>query len=136
MQKYVCVLGLDDDGDLKGNDSVLFLPYVLRRSVSEGPQVVSNRALCFLKPSGGNKAVVQGNGKVAADAAWSNGYTCRACTLLSERQDTLRAHGAASRVYSRDRSQKRKSHSLVEVVGRVHISSYKPQASASAFFLS
>ncbi|CAK6446432.1 unnamed protein product [Pipistrellus nathusii] len=55
---------------------------------------------------GGNKAVVQGNGKVAADAAWSNGYTCRACTLLSERQDTLRAHGAASRVYSRDRSQK------------------------------
>ncbi|XP_014390745.1 PREDICTED: SUN domain-containing protein 1 isoform X6 [Myotis brandtii] len=56
---------------------------------------------------GGNKAVVQGNGKVAADAAWSNGYTCRACTLLSERQDTLPAHGASSRVYSRDRSQKR-----------------------------
>ncbi|XP_059555460.1 SUN domain-containing protein 1 isoform X9 [Myotis daubentonii] len=56
---------------------------------------------------GGNKAVVQGNGKVAADAAWSNGYTCRACTLLSERQDTLPTHGASSRVYSRDRSQKR-----------------------------
>ncbi|XP_036288489.1 SUN domain-containing protein 1 isoform X7 [Pipistrellus kuhlii] len=56
---------------------------------------------------GGNKAVVQGNGKVAADAAWSNGYTCRACTLLSEHQDTLPAHGASSRVYSRDRSQKR-----------------------------
>ncbi|XP_070270327.1 SUN domain-containing protein 1 isoform X4 [Myotis yumanensis] len=56
---------------------------------------------------GGNKAVVQGNGKVAADAAWSNGYTCRACTLLSERQDTLPAHGTSSRVYSRDRSQKR-----------------------------
>ncbi|XP_045435713.1 SUN domain-containing protein 1 isoform X13 [Pipistrellus kuhlii] len=58
---------------------------------------------------GGNKAVVQGNGKVAADAAWSNGYTCRACTLLSEHQDTLPAHGASSRVYSRDRSQKRKA---------------------------
>ncbi|XP_014390742.1 PREDICTED: SUN domain-containing protein 1 isoform X4 [Myotis brandtii] len=58
---------------------------------------------------GGNKAVVQGNGKVAADAAWSNGYTCRACTLLSERQDTLPAHGASSRVYSRDRSQKPRS---------------------------
>ncbi|XP_036171343.1 SUN domain-containing protein 1 isoform X11 [Myotis myotis] len=56
---------------------------------------------------GGSKAVVQGNGKVAADAAWSNGYTCRACTLLSERQDTLPTHGAPSRVYSRDRSQKR-----------------------------
>ncbi|XP_027987739.2 SUN domain-containing protein 1 isoform X4 [Eptesicus fuscus] len=56
---------------------------------------------------GGNKAVVQGNGKVAADAAWSNGYTCRACTLLSERQDTLPAHGTSSRVYSRDRNQKR-----------------------------
>lgn len=55
---------------------------------------------------GGNKAVVQGNGKVAADAAWSNGYTCRACTLLSERQDTLPTPGASSRVYSRDRSQK------------------------------
>ncbi|XP_036288492.1 SUN domain-containing protein 1 isoform X10 [Pipistrellus kuhlii] len=58
---------------------------------------------------GGNKAVVQGNGKVAADAAWSNGYTCRACTLLSEHQDTLPAHGASSRVYSRDRSQKPRS---------------------------
>lgn len=56
---------------------------------------------------GGSKAVVQGNGKVAADAAWNNGYTCRACTLLSERQDTLPAHSASSRVYSRDRSQKR-----------------------------
>ncbi|XP_014304936.1 SUN domain-containing protein 1 isoform X10 [Myotis lucifugus] len=62
---------------------------------------------------GGNKAVVQGNGKVAADAAWSNGYTCRACTLLSERQDTLPAHGASSRVYSRDRSQKRTAASAV-----------------------
>ncbi|XP_008154244.2 SUN domain-containing protein 1 isoform X6 [Eptesicus fuscus] len=62
---------------------------------------------------GGNKAVVQGNGKVAADAAWSNGYTCRACTLLSERQDTLPAHGTSSRVYSRDRNQKRKAASGV-----------------------
>lgn len=69
--------GLDDDGDLKG----------------------------------GNKAAVQGNGNMAADASWSNGYTCRACSLLSERQDTVPGHatalGATSRVYSRDRSQKR-----------------------------
>ncbi|XP_066129669.1 SUN domain-containing protein 1 isoform X3 [Saccopteryx bilineata] len=68
--------GLDDDGDLKG----------------------------------GNKAVIQGNGDVATDAAWSNGYTCRACSLLSEHQDVLSSHTAthttASRVYSRDRSQK------------------------------
>ncbi|XP_066198180.1 SUN domain-containing protein 1 isoform X3 [Saccopteryx leptura] len=68
--------GLDDDGDLKG----------------------------------GNKAVIQGNGVVATDAAWSNGYTCRACSLLSEHQEVLSSHTAthttASRVYSRDRSQK------------------------------
>ncbi|XP_036137861.1 SUN domain-containing protein 1 isoform X5 [Molossus molossus] len=69
--------GLDDDGDLKG----------------------------------GNKAVSQGNGDLAADAAQSNGYTCRACSLLSERDATLpglpASHRATSRVYSRDRSQKR-----------------------------
>nr|KAF6482289.1 Sad1 and UNC84 domain containing 1 [Molossus molossus] len=71
--------GLDDDGDLKG----------------------------------GNKAVSQGNGDLAADAAQSNGYTCRACSLLSERDATLpglpASHRATSRVYSRDRSQKRRS---------------------------
>lgn len=53
---------------------------------------------------------------MAADASWSNGYTCRACSLLSERQDTVPGHatalGATSRVYSRDRSQKRKFHSF------------------------
>ncbi|KAM7142105.1 SUN domain-containing protein 1 isoform 2-T6 [Molossus nigricans] len=69
--------GLDDDGDLKG----------------------------------GNKAVSQGNGDLAADAAQSNGYTCRACSLLSEREATLpglpTSHHTTSRVYSRDRSQKR-----------------------------
>ncbi|KAM7142109.1 SUN domain-containing protein 1 isoform 6-T10 [Molossus nigricans] len=71
--------GLDDDGDLKG----------------------------------GNKAVSQGNGDLAADAAQSNGYTCRACSLLSEREATLpglpTSHHTTSRVYSRDRSQKRKA---------------------------
>ncbi|XP_057605612.1 SUN domain-containing protein 1 isoform X4 [Hippopotamus amphibius kiboko] len=68
--------GLDDDGDLKG----------------------------------GNKAALQGNGDVAAEAAGSNGYTCSDCSLLSERKGALTAHstahGLASRVYSRDRSQK------------------------------
>ncbi|XP_074170155.1 SUN domain-containing protein 1 isoform X5 [Rhinolophus sinicus] len=69
--------GLDDDGDLKG----------------------------------GSKAVIQGNGDMAAEAAKSNGYTCSSCSLLSERKDALTAvpasHGTVSRIYSRDRSQKR-----------------------------
>uniref|UniRef100_A0A8C2PKR1 SUN domain-containing protein n=1 Tax=Capra hircus TaxID=9925 RepID=A0A8C2PKR1_CAPHI len=74
--------GLDDDGDLKG----------------------------------GNKVAIQGNGEVAAgaaEAAGSNGYTCGDCSLLSERKGVLTtssaAHGPASRIYSRDRSQKRRA---------------------------
>ncbi|KAM9725899.1 SUN domain-containing protein 1 isoform 1-T1 [Dama dama] len=74
--------GLDDDGDLKG----------------------------------GNKAAIQGNGEVTAgatEAAGSNGYTCSDCSLLSERRSMLTAcsaaRGPASRVYSRDRSQKRRA---------------------------
>ncbi|XP_032460279.1 SUN domain-containing protein 1 isoform X7 [Phocoena sinus] len=71
--------GLDDDGELKG----------------------------------GNKAAIQGNGDVApgaVEAAGSNGYTCSDCSLLSERKGALTAYsaarGPASRIYSRDRSQK------------------------------
>ncbi|XP_012584643.1 PREDICTED: SUN domain-containing protein 1 isoform X4 [Condylura cristata] len=74
--------GLDDDGDLKG----------------------------------GNKAVNQGNGDLASGAAAtkSNGYTCSDCSMLSERRDTLTVHATphaplASRIYSRDRTQKRKA---------------------------
>lgn len=48
----------------------------------------------------------------AAEATGHNGYTCSSCRLLSERRDTLTAqptaHTLASRVYSRDRMQKRK----------------------------
>lgn len=71
--------GLDDDGDLKG----------------------------------GSKVVSHGNGDLTKGVtpAPSNGYTCRDCSLLSERRDTLTARsstlGPISRVYSRDRSQKR-----------------------------
>ncbi|XP_044792026.1 SUN domain-containing protein 1 isoform X8 [Bubalus bubalis] len=69
--------GLDDDGDLKG----------------------------------GIKAAIQGNGEVAAEAAGSNGYTCSECSLLAARKGALTAcsaaHGPASRIYSRDRHQKR-----------------------------
>ncbi|XP_070219258.1 SUN domain-containing protein 1 isoform X2 [Bos mutus] len=71
--------GLDDDGDLKG----------------------------------GNKAAIQGNGEVAAEAAGSNGYTCSECSLLAERKGALTAcsaaHGPVSRIYSRDRHQKRRA---------------------------
>nr|KAF6449051.1 Sad1 and UNC84 domain containing 1 [Rousettus aegyptiacus] len=70
--------GLDDDGDLKG----------------------------------GSKAVTQGNGDVAAEAARSNGYTCSDCSLLAERRSALTAgaasQGTVSRIYSRDRNQRRR----------------------------
>ncbi|XP_059753990.1 SUN domain-containing protein 1 isoform X11 [Balaenoptera ricei] len=69
---------------------------------------------------GGSKAAIQGNGDVAAgavEAAGSNGYTCSDCSLLSERKGALTAYsaarGPASRIYSRDRSQKRKAASEV-----------------------
>uniref|UniRef100_A0A8C9I4Z4 Sad1 and UNC84 domain containing 1 n=1 Tax=Piliocolobus tephrosceles TaxID=591936 RepID=A0A8C9I4Z4_9PRIM len=76
--------GLDDDGDLKG----------------------------------GNKAAIQGNGDLGAAAATAhNGFSCSNCSMLSERKDVLTAHPAApapvSRIYSRDRNQKRKAASGV-----------------------
>ncbi|XP_060141340.1 SUN domain-containing protein 1 isoform X7 [Globicephala melas] len=84
--------GLDDDGELKG----------------------------------GNKAAIQGNGDVAAgavEAAGSNGYTCNDCSLLSERKGALTAYsaarGPASRIYSRDRSQKRD-----DCKGRKHLETH------------
>nr|XP_036864760.1 SUN domain-containing protein 1 isoform X3 [Manis javanica] len=59
---------------------------------------------------GGNKAVIQENGDLAAGAARSNGYTCSECSALSAHKDMLTAcstsQGTWSRVYSRDRSQK------------------------------
>uniref|UniRef100_A0A2K6S1N0 Sad1 and UNC84 domain containing 1 n=1 Tax=Saimiri boliviensis boliviensis TaxID=39432 RepID=A0A2K6S1N0_SAIBB len=64
---------------------------------------------------GGNKAAIQGNGDLAAATA-RNGYTCNECSMLSERKDALTARpvarGPLSRVYFRDRNQKRKSHSF------------------------
>ncbi|XP_014439428.1 SUN domain-containing protein 1 isoform X2 [Tupaia chinensis] len=63
---------------------------------------------------GGSKADTQGNGDLGAEATEAtahNGYTCRDCIMLSERKDVLTAHSTShaplSRVYSRDRSQKR-----------------------------
>ncbi|XP_053132193.1 SUN domain-containing protein 1 isoform X3 [Hemicordylus capensis] len=78
--------GLDDDGDLK---------------------------------AGGDTTAMQANGDIAtaeSQAALSNGYTCHDCSMLSERKEVLTAHSAprmpASRIYSRDRSQKHKARGL------------------------
>ncbi|XP_054991890.1 SUN domain-containing protein 1 isoform X2 [Sorex araneus] len=79
--------GLDDDGDVRGE---------LRGGVGGGP-------------------AQQGNGDVIAQAAAasSNGYTCRDCRLLGEHREALSTlalrprPGLTSRIYSRDRSQKR-----------------------------
>lgn len=63
-------------------------------------------------PAGGAKAFTQGNGDTGAGVARSNGYTCRACSQLSAHQHTSAhalTHGLASRVYSRDHTQKRES---------------------------
>ncbi|KAM3826518.1 SUN domain-containing protein 1 isoform 7-T9 [Vipera latastei] len=78
--------GLDDDGDLKGGDTTS----------------------------------IQANGDIAAlenQTELSNGYTCNDCSMLSERKEALTAYSSScmptSRVYSRDRSQKYKSRSLL-----------------------
>nr|XP_008017102.2 SUN domain-containing protein 1 isoform X8 [Chlorocebus sabaeus] len=92
--------GLDDDGDLKG----------------------------------GNKAALQGNGDLGAAAATThNGFSCSNCSVLSERKDVLTAHPAApgpvSRVYSRDRNQKRddcKGKRHLDVYTAVHLQSPRP----------
>ncbi|XP_036913868.1 SUN domain-containing protein 1 isoform X3 [Sturnira hondurensis] len=59
---------------------------------------------------GGTKVFTQGNGDSGASVARSNGYTCRACSQLSARQDApvhAPPHSLASWVYSRDHAQKR-----------------------------
>nr|XP_028701278.1 SUN domain-containing protein 1 isoform X18 [Macaca mulatta] len=92
--------GLDDDGDLKG----------------------------------GNKAAIQGNGDLGAAAATAhNGFSCSNCSMLSERKDVLTAHPAApgpvSRVYSRDRNQKRddcKGKRHLDAYTAVHLQSPRP----------
>ncbi|XP_036913869.1 SUN domain-containing protein 1 isoform X4 [Sturnira hondurensis] len=61
---------------------------------------------------GGTKVFTQGNGDSGASVARSNGYTCRACSQLSARQDApvhAPPHSLASWVYSRDHAQKPRS---------------------------
>ncbi|XP_054549541.1 SUN domain-containing protein 1 isoform X6 [Talpa occidentalis] len=100
--------GLDDDGDIKG----------------------------------GNKAANQGNGDLAAGAAAtkSNGYTCSDCSMLSERRDMLTVHSTphaplASRIYSRDRTQKRddcKGQKHLETHTAIYLQSSQPKLGAGA----
>lgn len=83
--------------------------------------LVCGVAECCLSPGslggGGGGPAQQGNGDVSVQTstASSNGYTCRDCRLLGEHRDalsTLSLHprpGPTSRIYSRDRSQKRES---------------------------
>uniref|UniRef100_A0A8C3QZF0 Sad1 and UNC84 domain containing 1 n=1 Tax=Cyanoderma ruficeps TaxID=181631 RepID=A0A8C3QZF0_9PASS len=63
-------------------------------------------------PKGGDPALLQGNGGVAAGELQPalNGYTCSDCSMLSERKEVLTAyspsHVPSSRIYTRDRGQK------------------------------
>ncbi|XP_032929819.1 SUN domain-containing protein 1 isoform X3 [Catharus ustulatus] len=67
-------------------------------------------------PKGSDTTLLQGNGGIAAAAELQptlNGYTCSDCSMLSERKEVLTAyspsHVPSSRIYTRDRSQKRAS---------------------------
>ncbi|XP_047635327.1 SUN domain-containing protein 1 isoform X11 [Phacochoerus africanus] len=68
---------------------------------------------------GGTRAALQGNG----DAAGSNGYTCSDCSLLSSRGAALTAHstslGPTSRIYSRDRNQRRGASRFADRIWRL-----------------
>ncbi|XP_037587186.1 SUN domain-containing protein 1 isoform X15 [Cebus imitator] len=87
---------------------------------------------------GGHKAAIQGNGDLAA-AATHNGYTCSKCSMLSERKDALTARPVArsplSRVYSRDRNQKRddcKGKTHLDAHTAAHPQSPRPSGQAGA----
>ncbi|XP_075293035.1 SUN domain-containing protein 1-like [Opisthocomus hoazin] len=66
-------------------------------------------------PKGSDTTLMQGNGdtETAENSTVVNGYTCRDCSMLSERKEVLTAYSPSrvpsSRIYSRDRSQKHAS---------------------------
>ncbi|XP_063790595.1 SUN domain-containing protein 1 isoform X6 [Pseudophryne corroboree] len=74
-------------------------------------------------PKAGDTTVIQSNGDVLTAETQTtliNGYTCNDCSMLSERSNVLTAlsasrvldlstHSTATKIYSRDRSQKHKS---------------------------
>uniref|UniRef100_A0A8C3VE41 Sad1 and UNC84 domain containing 1 n=1 Tax=Catharus ustulatus TaxID=91951 RepID=A0A8C3VE41_CATUS len=77
-------------------------------------------------PKGSDTTLLQGNGGIAAAAELQptlNGYTCSDCSMLSERKEVLTAyspsHVPSSRIYTRDRSQKRD-----DCKGKKHLEKY------------
>lgn len=83
--------------------------------------------LCSVFP-GSDTTLLQGNGGIAAAAELQptlNGYTCSDCSMLSERKEVLTAyspsHVPSSRIYTRDRSQKRAASKLLSLVLHVYI---------------
>uniref|UniRef100_A0A8C3KH64 Sad1 and UNC84 domain containing 1 n=1 Tax=Calidris pygmaea TaxID=425635 RepID=A0A8C3KH64_9CHAR len=108
--------GLDDEGDLKGNYTFLFLPYTFCLVVTTSGSRCQC-CVCFTPGSlGSDVTLTQGNGDLAAaetQTTMINGYTCSDCSMLSERKEVLTAYSAprvpTSRIYSRDRSQKHAS---------------------------
>uniref|UniRef100_G1U3T8 SUN domain-containing protein n=1 Tax=Oryctolagus cuniculus TaxID=9986 RepID=G1U3T8_RABIT len=111
--RRTAVSGADQSGSRSLHGAAALRPHVLDESLIREQTEVNH--FWGLDDDGdvkgGGKATIQGNGDLAARAAEAtghNGYTCSDCSLLSERRDALTAH-PTSRVYSRDRTQKRKS---------------------------
>ncbi|XP_051691202.1 SUN domain-containing protein 1 isoform X6 [Oryctolagus cuniculus] len=115
--RRTAVSGADQSGSRSLHGAAALRPHVLDESLIREQTEVNH--FWGLDDDGdvkgGGKATIQGNGDLAARAAEAtghNGYTCSDCSLLSERRDALTAH-PTSRVYSRDRTQKRKAASGV-----------------------
>ncbi|XP_069920366.1 SUN domain-containing protein 1 isoform X3 [Oryctolagus cuniculus] len=109
--RRTAVSGADQSGSRSLHGAAALRPHVLDESLIREQTEVNH--FWGLDDDGdvkgGGKATIQGNGDLAARAAEAtghNGYTCSDCSLLSERRDALTAH-PTSRVYSRDRTQKR-----------------------------
>ncbi|XP_051691201.1 SUN domain-containing protein 1 isoform X5 [Oryctolagus cuniculus] len=119
--RRTAVSGADQSGSRSLHGAAALRPHVLDESLIREQTEVNH--FWGLDDDGdvkgGGKATIQGNGDLAARAAEAtghNGYTCSDCSLLSERRDALTAH-PTSRVYSRDRTQKRPL--LVQTLQRV-----------------
>lgn len=107
----------------------LFLPH--HSYVTGTVLAVLTWVLCSVFP-GSDTTLLQGNGGIAAAAELQptlNGYTCSDCSMLSERKEVLTAyspsHVPSSRIYTRDRSQKRASSKLLSLMLHFYIVVFK-----------
>lgn len=109
ISKNTCVSGLDDDGDVKGEQFGPSPAFQDGRSLVVRLQRVTHRPPLLCAHAGGGAAAGGGRGS----AAKANGYTCADCSALSQRKGTPTAcpapRGTASRLYSRDRVGEGKS---------------------------